>query len=245
MSEKSAAPMNVPTQSPITSATGGNPIHGIRCVKPTSTPPPLTKPPRILSSFEIKTVWEVLSLAPSDDAYKRTLKLILVSGQGSNAVAGMHSEEISGKCWTVPDNRSWDRRSYQVFLTASALELIGHTKGYIFILGGNQPIASQNLARFLSSRKIAYCGLDKWTPRDLRATVMHYMTTLGISINAREAIFGTTITGSYGGGARIHEYDATVITAMQKWEAELLRIVGHDQTSLGIPIAPVHPVFGL
>ena len=91
---------------------------------------------RVLDECEIKTLWNVLddkNLMMSDQT-RRALKLILLTAQRPGEVIGMHTREISGKWWTIPTERSKNKRANRVYLTDTALELIGDTKGkdYIF-----------------------------------------------------------------------------------------------------------------
>lgn len=91
---------------------------------------------RVLSEPEIKTFWNSLDrtdLNMSVDV-KRALRLILVTAQRPGEVIGMHSNEIDGHWWTIPAERAKNGKSHRVYLTDTALSLIGDTdgKGYIF-----------------------------------------------------------------------------------------------------------------
>ncbi|KAB0670084.1 site-specific integrase [Oryzomonas sagensis] len=109
-------------------------------------PSPKLSRDRVLSEAEIKTLWSSLDrtdLCMSDDA-RRALKLILVTAQRPGEVIGMHSGEIDGQWWTIPAERAKNGKTHRVYLTATALALIGplkvlddktgemKTKGYIF-----------------------------------------------------------------------------------------------------------------
>ena len=93
-----------------------------------ATPEPKT---RVLPREEIKLFWqatEVDWLAQTAGA----LRLILLTGQRPGEVIGMHTREIDGEWWTIPPERSKNKRPNRVFLTATALELVAGMSGYVF-----------------------------------------------------------------------------------------------------------------
>lgn len=83
---------------------------------------------RVLSADEIKTVWNSLDDSRMSDEIRRALKLILVTAQRPGEVIGMHTGEIDGKWWTIPAERSKNSRTHRVYLSDTALELIGDLK---------------------------------------------------------------------------------------------------------------------
>jgi len=89
---------------------------------------------RTLSESEIKTLWESMNNAAMSDEIRRALKLVLVTAQRPGEVAGMHTSEIDGKWWTIPAERAKNGKTHRVYLTATALEIIGNTtdRGFIF-----------------------------------------------------------------------------------------------------------------
>lgn len=96
-------------------------------------PSPLVIKDRALSEQEISTLWRALDTCHASDEIKRALKLILVTGQRPGEVIGMHPREIDGHWWTIPAERSKNKRSHRVYLTKTALELIGpECNGYVF-----------------------------------------------------------------------------------------------------------------
>jgi integrase len=99
---------------------------------------------RKLSEKEIVTVWNKLDVMPLTGEMRRALKLILVTAQRPGEVIGMHTREIDGRNWIIPGERTKNKRTHLVYLTDTALELIGplevfdektkemKPKGYIF-----------------------------------------------------------------------------------------------------------------
>ena len=80
---------------------------------------------RKLNESEIKTLWTSLDTASVSDEIKRALKLVLVTAQRPGEVSGMHRTELDGKWWTIPAERAKNKKAHRVYLTDTALELIG------------------------------------------------------------------------------------------------------------------------
>jgi integrase len=91
-------------------------------------PAPLNRGDRVLSESEIKTLWNKLDTCQASSAIRSAIRLILVTGQRPGEVIGMHTDEIDGKWWTIPAERSKNKRAHRVYLTGTALELIGELK---------------------------------------------------------------------------------------------------------------------
>lgn len=120
---------------------------------------------RYLSETEINVFWTNVDTCLSSDEVKRALKLILVTGQRPGEVIGMHTSEISGSWWTIPAERSKNKREHHVYLTKMALDLVGplevldlktkemKAKGFIFRcphIGKERAIENTAPARVIS-----------------------------------------------------------------------------------------------
>ena len=91
-------------------------------------PAPLNRGDRVLSETEIKTLWNNLETCHVSDDIKSAIKLILLTGQRPGEVIGMQSDEIDGNWWTIPVERSKNKKSHRVYLTVTALGLVGPLK---------------------------------------------------------------------------------------------------------------------
>lgn len=98
--------------------------------------PITTSRERTLSAEEIKLLWLGLDNAAISNDIRRILKLILLTGQRSGEVAAMHRNEISDRWWEfTPKETKITKeipRKQRVYLTDTALELIGEGDGYVF-----------------------------------------------------------------------------------------------------------------
>jgi integrase len=88
-------------------------------------PAPLNRGDRVLSESEIKILWNSLDACHASADIRSAIKLILLTGQRPGEVIGMHTNEIDGHWWTVPAERSKNGKSHRVYLTDTALDLVG------------------------------------------------------------------------------------------------------------------------
>lgn len=143
-------------------------------------PAPINIGLRTLSELEIKTLWANLDAASVSDEIKRAIKLIFVTAQRPGEVVGMHTDEIDqdGRWWTIPIERSKNKKAHRVYLTDSALELIGPLtvtekktgkdvpKGFIFACPINkkiQAISEKSLSKAIR-RNLEWPVLFKGKP---------------------------------------------------------------------------------
>jgi integrase len=220
-----------------------NPCAGVKPLAP-------EKPKeRALSEEEIKILWENLDrpeLIMSPEI-KRSLKLILATGQRPGEVAGMHRREIKDRWWTIPPERSKNGKAHRVYLNNTALEIIGDGKGFIFpsprgevdraIAAGalhcalRRNIKGQEYRRKGTKRTYKpkpedpnRIGLADFTPHDLRRTVATRMAELGIM----EEIIDRVLNHSRRGIIRAYNhyaYDKEIQAALESWERKLKNIL--------------------
>ncbi len=213
-------------------------------------PSPKTVRDRVLNAAEIKSLWNNLDKAAISDDIRRALKLILVTAQRPGEVIGMHTSEIDGKWWTIPAERSKNKKAQRIFLTATALELIGKTDGKDFIFPCPHKKKKQaidphalaiavhrNLAWPLSDNegKPLYdkdgkpatenrIGIDHFTPHDLRRTTATFMAEMGTMDEVIDAILNHVKQGVIKVYNQ-YRYDKEKQAALESWERKLKSIV--------------------
>lgn len=96
---------------------------------------------RVLADDEIRLFWNGIDKVGMTDEMRRCLKLILTTGQRPGECVGLHSNEIDGSWWTVPAARAKNGKEHRVFLTGTALELIGNKTGFVF----ESPVSGKKL----------------------------------------------------------------------------------------------------
>lgn len=225
-------------------------------------PAPLNSRERTLTETEIKAFWASLGVASVSDEIRRALKLIFVTAQRPGEVIGMHSSEIdeTGRWWTIPVERSKNRRAHRVYLTDMALELIGDTtsRRYIFPCpreDKEQPIAVNALAHAVR-RNLAWAihykgkpvfgadgkpvtenrlGVDHFTPHDLRRTAATFMSQIGFMDEIIDAVLNHVKQGIIKTYNQ-NKYDNEKQQALEAWECKLMSLItGSTQTQKSIP----------
>jgi len=89
---------------------------------------------RVLSESEIAKLWNTeLPKAAMSDEVKRIIRLLLITGQRVGEVCGITTGEVEGNWWNLPAARSKNKRAHRVYLTKTALELLGRpVNGFFF-----------------------------------------------------------------------------------------------------------------
>lgn len=184
---------------------------------------------RVLSDSEIRRVWRSLDEGKGDERTKAAIKLVLVTAQRPGEIAHMHRSQLDGNWWTLQSEDTKNKQPHRVYLTPTALKLIGNDEeGYIFpsyrinSADGSSPISRQTLALHVFGQQ--YYGLPRWTPHDLRRTARTVMARLGIPEEHAEAILNHKKQGIVK-VYNLHQYANEKMAAMLLWEAELQRIL--------------------
>jgi len=200
---------------------------------------------RYLDDDEIVKAWAEISKSSSSHEVKRALKLILVTAQRPGEVAQMHRDQIKGRWWTIPSEVAGkNEREHRVYLTDTALELIGDGKGYIFasesgkrghVSGNtlsqaiNRGYLSDEVVKVVGNRKIKarkkpYFGMRPWSPHDLRRTARTNMARVGVSDEVGEEVVNHIKPGVVGVYNK-YRCDNEKKDALLKWESLLLEIL--------------------
>jgi len=200
---------------------------------------------RHLDDDEVVKAWDEISKSASSREIKRALKLILVTAQRPGEVAQMHRDQIKGKWWTIPaEVAGKNEREHRVYLTDTALKLIGDVKGYIFPSGrGKRGHVSQNALsqainrgylsnevvkvvgnRKIKARKEPYFGMKPWSPHDLRRTARTNMARVGVLDEVGEEVVNHIKPGVVGVYNK-YRYDNEKKDALIKWEGLLHEIL--------------------
>lgn len=228
-------------------------------------PAPKQQRDRFLSEEEIKTLWKNLdrpTLGMTDET-QRALKLILVTAQRPGEVIGMHSKEITERWWTIPAERAKNGRTHRVYLTNTAIELIGpletidqktgetKPKGYIFaspLKKENRPMGDTALPVAVR-RALAMpvtdqdgkpatenrLGIDHFTPHDLRRTANTLMAASKIIKEHRERVLNHTLE-KLDGTYNLHDYDDEKVIALEALERKIKTILTGEAGKV-IPIS--------
>ena len=227
------------------------PFTGVKALAPNNSRE------RTLTESEIKTLWGSIDNAAMSDEIKRALKLVLVTAQRPGEVTGIHTRELDGHWWTIPAERAKNGQEHRVYLTDTALELIGDTtgKGFIFPTphqSKEQPIDAhampvavrRNLEWPLTDKKGKplygndgkpatenRLDVDKFTPHDLRRTAATFVGSMGFMDEIIDAILNHTKKGVIATYNR-HKYDKEKQQALEAWGRKLESITTGTESNV-------------
>jgi integrase len=167
-----------------------NLVEGMR--RPTET----TERDRVLTDDEIRIMWADLAHSDMRESTRRILRLCLVTAQRVGEVSGMTRAELdlAKGLWTIPAERSKNKREHVVPLSEMALDIIcdqlaenealAMRKGRAvpqWVFPG--PGARAAVTAPAIAKAVARCswGIADWTPHDLRRTAATGMEGAGVS----------------------------------------------------------------
>ena len=196
-----------------------NPCTGV------AKPEPSLPRERVLSDDEIAALWA----ACDDGPFGAAVKVMLITGARRNEVSRMRRDELSADgVWTLPAERSKNRREHKVTLPPLARTIIATlppTGDFVFSSNGRTPVAGWSVVKR---------GLDAhmpgakqpWRLHDLRRTAVTGMARAGADLHVIERAINHT-SGSFGGIVGVYQkyrYADEVHTALEAW-ANLLRTI--------------------
>ena len=220
-----------------------NPCLGVKFLFPE------TKKDRFLGADEIRALWSALENedAPISEAMKRALKLVLVTMQRPGEVIGAHANEIDGEWWTIPAERSKNKKEHRVYLTPLAKTLFQaeESKGYLFpnprsgfSLDTPEPMETNALSKaarrllepvkLKNETKPQVLTIEKFTPHDLRRTGATHLAELGYS----DEIIGAVLNHTRPGVTSIYNryrYDKEKRQALEAWARKLDTILANEK----------------
>ena len=184
---------------------------------------------RVLTEDELPAVW--LAADQEGFPYGSIIKLLVLTGQRRGEVAGMMWAELDFKAgsWTLPRERTKNKRQHTVPLSRQALEIIQTapriSDKYVFCANGSQPLGG------FSWRKIRLDQLAKiktWSVHDIRRSVASGLAKLGTNLAVIEKVLNHT-SGTFAGVVSVyqrHEFAEEKRQALQQWADRIDRLVG-------------------
>lgn len=216
---------------------------------------------RNLTPEEIKTLWNALDRDDLNmtDQIRRAIKLVLVTAQRPGEVIALHASQINGRWWTIPGNKAKNGQTHRVYLTQTAISLLGSTKGmgFVFKSAGEEDKPMTELAMNMAIRRHLNwplqdeagnplynkdgkpavknrLGVVHFTPHDLRRTAITLMAQAKIIKEHRERVTNHKL-GKIDGTYNLHDYDDEKQVALEALERKLLSIITGAENKV-IPI---------
>jgi integrase len=210
---------------------------------------------RVLSLDELRAIWNATD---PTDLFGAIVRALLLTGQRKTEISDMRWAEIDSETWTLPPERTKNRRRHAVPLSAPMLDILearraeqtamGIKTPFVFATSGKalpdgtrsapRPFAQWARAK---SRLDAKAGLaEPWRQHDLRRSmVTHCADKLRIAPHVIEATVNH-VSGSKGGVAGVYnraEHLDERRAALNAWADFLLRIVGEVQADNVVELA--------
>ena len=187
---------------------------------------------RLLNTAEIKKFWRATAKLP--EPFQSALRVMLLTGQRRDEVAGMTRSELSDdlSTWSLPGSRTKNKRPHVVPLAPIARELIAarldagrklhdmvNANGdqLVFTTTGRTPISGWSKAKKQLDKLIP--DIPPWVIHDLRRTAVTSMAEMGIAPHIVELIVNHVsghkagIAGIYNRSVQMSERKA----ALERW----------------------------
>ena len=193
---------------------------------------------RVLSDAELAEVWQQVGWGD----YASVIKLLLLTGQRREEVAGMLWSEVNfdNALWSIGANRTKNGRPHDVPLTDSALSILEKAerrqeREYVFGRGDG-PFSGWSKAKVALDKRIlaARRAIDPkakpmppWRIHDLRRTAATRMADLGVQPHVIEAVLNH-VSGHRAGVAGTYNramYSAEKKAALKLWAEHLRQFV--------------------
>ncbi|PIO96577.1 tyrosine-type recombinase/integrase [Pleomorphomonas carboxyditropha] len=205
---------------------------------------------RVLSDAEIRLFW--LASEELEEPFRGFFRVLLLTGQRRDEVAGMRASEVDGAAWMVPGDRTKNARANLVPIsseTQAVLDVvprIAGSAGYLFTTTGRTPISgfSRVKAR-LDALMLARARketadddaeevkLPEWRIHDLRRTAATGMARLRVAPHVIEAVLNHK-SGRISGIASVYnrfEYEEEKRSALAAWGRFVLALTKEGETS--------------
>ncbi|MGY6282641.1 tyrosine-type recombinase/integrase [Methylorubrum extorquens] len=182
---------------------------------------------RVLADPELAAVWK----ACEDDDFGRILKLLILTGQRRDEVGEMVWSELdlAGGLWSLPGERTKNRRPHDVPLSATALAILSDVPrwdGREFVFGrGSGPFSGFGHAKARLDKRTGIAV--PWRIHDLRRTFATGAARLGVTIEVVERAINHT-SGTFGGIVGVyqrHDYAQEKRDAMDRWAVHVEALV--------------------
>ncbi len=157
---------------------------------------PTAKRDRVLSDGELAAIWRAAERA---GVFGHIVRMLILSGQRRDEVAGMGWRELSGDLatWTIPAARAKNGAVHIVPLSEEARELLGSLprSGELAFPGLRGPFNGWSKAKVALDNS---SGVHDWRLHDLRRTMATGLQRLGVRLEVTEAVLNH-VAGSRAG----------------------------------------------
>jgi integrase len=194
---------------------------------------------RVLSDAELKIIWNSLE----EDHYGAIIKLLMLTGQRANEMAGLRWPEIDLEhgLISLPGERTKNARAHQVPMSSAVRSILKEhpkTEKRQLLFGyGDGPFSGWSKSKEALDERILKAtkkALPHWTPHDLRRTTATRMADLGIQPHVIEAVLNH-VSGHKGGIAGVYNraiYAAEKRQALEIWADHIAAVLADRKSNV-------------
>jgi integrase len=186
---------------------------------------------RVLTDPELVIIWNALN----DSDYSDIIRLLMLTGQRANEIAGLRWSEINFDegLISLPAERTKNARPHSIPLSGPAQQILKarpRFDGRDFVFGRGHGFTGWGKCKIRLNARITEklgTALSDWVTHDLRRTFATGLQRLGVRLEVTEAILNH-VSGSRGGIAGIyqrHDWANEKRAALDAWAAHVVDIV--------------------
>lgn len=190
---------------------------------------------RVLSDAELVAIWKA---APASD-YGRLVRLLMLTLQRRDEIAGMKRSELDGALLSLPAERTKNSRPHDVPLSVQAVAVLEEQPeraGRDLVFGeGEGGFSGFSKAK---ERLDAACGVTDWTLHDLRRTGATRTADLGVQPHVIEAVLNH-VSGHKAGVAGIYNrstYATEKRAALDMWGSHIMTLLARAEGANVTPL---------
>jgi integrase len=183
---------------------------------------------RVLNDEELARVWRAASEPFAHSCkFGHVLRLLLLTGCRRQEVIGMRWCELDDRGnWTIPEERSKNKRAHTLPLPPPALAIIEEMRPYRdereYVFSKKGKLNPVHALLIVQER----CGFADWWVHDLRRTVVTGMNRIGILPHVVECVVNH-VSGFRAGVAAVYNhnsYEREMAQALQRWSEHVLAL---------------------
>jgi integrase len=187
----------------------------------------------VISDPELVAIWRACD---GDDDFGKIIRLLILLGSRRQEIGGMRWSELDldTGTWSLPRERSKNRRSHTLHLPPAALSIIEsvprRARNHLFGNHADDGFTSWNIAKKGIDRRLG-SNVKPWRIHDVRRSVATGMANIGVEPHHIEAVlnhFGGHRAGTHGIYNR-SSYERAVKSALARWSEHLLALVTREQ----------------
>jgi integrase len=184
---------------------------------------PTLKRERVLSDDELAVIWRATD---GPGPFNGIVRLLILTGQRREEVAGMTWAELADDTWTIPASRTKNGATHIVPLSAQAQDLLRMAPrfGELVFPGLRGPFNGWSKAKAALD---ARSGVTGWRLHDLRRTAATGLQRLGVRLEVTEQVLNH-VSGSRAGIVGVyqrHDFASEKRAALEAWGEHVLAIV--------------------